>query len=446
MAPRTESTTSRGNNVDFPHPNDDHDDKDSCAVIIDSSNIHLNKKALFVLIASISVVIVAIYLKNYTNSMSYTAVVSEVEEEDGSMDLEEVKPKKFRRVKQLVGKVFSFRNKKEKKRSKKTSDLDEDGSLVLKTKSGTKRNYVSRVEKLSKQEMDVLLRTKANVKDIEEMAQLVPWGGPSSGNKKVVSWWSDELFAAYLIIMKFPPDLRTDYPFVPCGDETCSTDFGIRHTLEYRLKYKPWLVTPSLIEESRSGAIYVHGVSHSGASIIWYKPGLHKIKSNLSYNRLILYTLEKAITDSLKATDGKVGKYFAFLDCDKFKLSSLPGLNEAKKTIKMLQDHLPDRLETLYLINLSTPAQIFLKMITSILSKEVRQKIIPIPSKPEECRALMFSIMDEEAIPKDYMSSMNKDSVEASEKTKFDAEKYFGSPTGSNEEGEEYIQTMPYHA
>ena len=117
MAPRTESTTSQGNNVDFPHPNDDHDDKDSCAVIIDSSNIHLNKKALFVLIASISVVIVAIYLKNYTNSMSYTAVVSEVEEEDGSMDLEEVKPKKFRRVKQLVGKVFSFRNKKEKKRS-----------------------------------------------------------------------------------------------------------------------------------------------------------------------------------------------------------------------------------------------------------------------------------------------------------------------------------------
>ena len=103
-------------------------------------------------------------------------------------------------------------------------------------------------------------------------------------------------------------------------------------------------------------------------------------------------------------------------------------------------------LETLYLINLSTPAQIFLKMITSILSKEVRQKIIPIPSKPEERRALMFSIMDEEAIPKDYMSSMNKDSVETSEKTKFDAEKYFGSSTGSNEEGEEYIQTMPYHA
>lgn len=106
-------------------------------------------------------------------------------------------------------------------------------------------------------------------------------------------------------------------------------------------------------------------------SIVWFHPGIHKTEKPVVMTRLLMNTLESAVQFSLDSTNGKVGKYFVFLDCDGFRLGSLPPLSDVKKTFRFMQDHMPDRLEEIYLFNLSTAAQLFLNMVTSVLSKEV---------------------------------------------------------------------------
>lgn len=141
--------------------------------------------------------------------------------------------------------------------------------------------------------------------------------------------------------------------------------------------------------------------------------------------------------ESLLASDGKVGKYYAFLDCEGFKLGSLPGFNDVKKTFKIMQDHMPDRLEKIFLFNLSTPARIFMNMVTGLLSEEVRNKIISVPSDKKERLELLKSVMDVKHIPTKFGG---KDDFV------YSTSEYLGQPTATNEMGDEYITTMPYHA
>lgn len=73
------------------------------------------------------------------------------------------------------------------------------------------QNQISgRMDALTKNEHDVLLRTKELVKDLEVEAKALPWGGPGNYSGKACAWWGDELLASYLIIMKFPEVSRSE--------------------------------------------------------------------------------------------------------------------------------------------------------------------------------------------------------------------------------------------
>ena len=172
-------------------------------------------------------------------------------------------------------------------------------------------------------------------------------------------------------------------------------------------------------------------------SIVWYRPGLHQTKSAITYTRLIINTLERAVVNSLLGSEGKVGKYYTFLDCEGFKLSSIPGFNDVKKTVRIMQDHMPDRLEKIYIFNLSTPARMFMNMITSLLSEDVRKKIITVPNNYDERLELLRTVMDNKYIPTKFGGE--DDFV-------YNAHAYLGRADTSDENGEEYLKTMPYHA
>ena len=122
-------------------------------------------------------------------------------------------PKRWRKVKKVFG---NMRDKfKRLKRSNKGAVDDqscsEEGNMddeTLRRKAysmntSESTTILSRVEKLDDIQMNILAQTRKAAKDVEKSAKLVPWGGPGLSSP-YLSWWNDELFASYLIIMKFP--------------------------------------------------------------------------------------------------------------------------------------------------------------------------------------------------------------------------------------------------
>lgn len=243
---------------------------------------------------------------------------------------------------------------------------------------------------------------------------------------------------------------KTKFPFKLCK-KGCDTDFAIHHTLEWREKYKPWLMTPSALKENEKGWIYYRGFSpnpfvdddkEAGHGMIWYRPGLKKIGDAEAYSRTIINAFDTAIADSLIRSNNRVGKVNILLDCKGFGISYIPRLSDMVKLITMMQDHYPDKFGMLIIAHLQGAAGIVLKMAMPLLPEAVRYKIRILPNDEKKSRDLLKIMVVEEFIP-DWLGGVDN--------YRFDANSYY-DPDGSGrryfseEEGREYLVTMPYHA
>lgn len=354
--------------------------------------------------------------------------------------------------------------------SKRTDSSDDDWTF-----------YVSVPPKLnlSSQQKDILQKTGDNLlerlkKQLEEgeynqKLEDMYWGGKGTeGRFASFPWWfptegkmgtskdgessGERLLAAYLKIMKWPNNLITKFPLSPCIDG-CPTDFALAHTLEYREKYKPWAITPGAFADNEKGWIYVRGYSPTryhtsnekgGSSVIWYRPGIQKIPNGRyeEYFRTLIHAIDTCVADSLQRSNGQIGKCNVVLDAKGFGLSYIPPISATKKLMLMMQDHFPDRLGVLVIANMARAAQIFFKMVMPFLPIEVRRKIHLLPSEGEDRMDMLGALVVEEFIP---IWLGGKDAFI------FDSTEYYKSGKYksdfiSDEEGLEYIETMPYHA
>jgi hypothetical protein len=251
----------------------------------------------------------------------------------------------------------------------------------------------------------------------------------------------------------FLQNLITTFPFSNLCTDGCSTDFALAHTLEFRAKYKPWAMTPSGMKENTKGMVYVRGYSptryHSdskqgGSSVLWYRPGVQKmtVATYEAYARVLIHGIDTCIADALSRSNGKIGKCNILLDAAGFGLSSIPPMASTKRLLKMMQDHFPNRLGVFVIANMAKPAQIFLKMVMPFLPMEVRRKIHILPSNINERAGLLTLLVEEKFIPT-WLGGRDP--------YQFDAIDYY--KTGdyksefiTDEEGIEYVKTMPYHA
>jgi len=284
----------------------------------------------------------------------------------------------------------------------------------------------------------------------------VRYGGSS---KNSFSWWypagqsgGSGLLAAYLKIMKWPEDLTTTFPFnAEHCKGGCPLDFALMHTLEFREKFKPWLITPSVYRENKTGWMIARGYSpsqyhsdsyKSGFSIVWYTPGSHPNPSNIkdheAYIRVIVNALETGVADALNRSGGKIGKCNVILDCTNFGISMIPPMHVTKKVLKMLQDHFPDRLGVLVVLNMATAGQMFFKLLMPFIPEVVRKKIHILPNDEEVRFEMLKQVVEEQYIPNRWGGE--DDFI-------FDSKKYYESEAIMSEtEGKQYIKTMPYHA
>mmetsp|Transcript_11474 Transcript_11474/g.10991 ORF Transcript_11474/g.10991 Transcript_11474/m.10991 type:complete len:245 (-) Transcript_11474:143-877(-) len=244
--------------------------------------------------------------------------------------------------------------------------------------------------------------------------------------------------------------MHTKFPFKLCK-AGCDADFAIAHTLEWREKYKPWLMTPSALIENEKGWIYHRGYAknpyvkdnrEAGSTMVWFRPGLQKINDSEAYTRTLINTFDKAIADAFTRSNERIGKINVVLDCTGFGFSFIPRLSDAVRTLTMLQDHFPGKLGMLIVANVQGGGGMVLKMIMPLLPASVRYKIRILPTDQEECLELLKVMIDEKYIP---------DWLGGSDSFKFDKRSYYNQDDSrgrywSEEEGREYLVTMPYHA
>jgi hypothetical protein len=313
-------------------------------------------------------------------------------------------------------------------------------------------------------------RVQSDIPNFRHRAAQAAWGGP--GGPKWYYPIGDQhyrqdhhvldtldggwLLFAYLRIMNWPRDLHVHFPFQLCA-KGCDAQVAIGHTLEFREKFQPWHITPAAIYENRQGFIYHRGYSPTSSSsynksnnkttrknqegkhaVVWFRPGIHKREDSLAYLRAMIYTFDHAIADSLRTSGNTVGKFNAMIDTHGFSFSMIPRLWEVKQGIKVLQDHLPDRLGMVFLMNLSHPAELALNVVKPFLTKEVRDKICIVPHDLEKKRALLRTVIEPNYIPT---------WLGGSDDYQFDPDTYYPQPLRiSNQQGLEYLRTMPYHA
>lgn len=357
-------------------------------------------------------------------------------------------PSTTRTRKSEASKISFFKRMLHRKQKKRKLTKSQDMSPF-------KNAFTTKELKLSKGQFklvkDLGVRANENIPNFHKRSQTVSWGGPGGSH-----WWKvghgsgldgldgARLCASYLRIMNYPDDFVTQFPFKMCAKEGCQAEVALAHTLEWREKYKPWFVTPAAIKENADGYVYYRGHSPSadgdgsGHSIVWFRIGGHKVVDSEAYFRVILNTLDGAVSDNLRRSQNKYGKYNVVLDGADFRLSMMPSMNDLKRGILMMQDHFPDRLGMLFIANMSRVGEILLKMIMPLISKEVREKIKLVPQDKDLKLEMLRAVIEEEFIP-DYFGGT--DTFFPDQSTYYSSKLRF-----SEEEGRQYMETMAYHS
>ena len=341
----------------------------------------------------------------------------------------------------------------------KGEDKPRDTELVERYKSA----FTSEAMKVSSKEQSLIeglhTRVEEYIPDFKDRVSKVRWGQGGSGTvgydwfalpstksnppTDLNSLTGGRLYYSYLRIMKWPTDLKATFPFKLCG-KGCNSEEAVRHTLEFREKYKPWLITATVKKENSKGSIFVHGFSHpneegEGAhSLVWVRPGQRTKVDDMANTRAYINTIEMAVTKSMKNSNGRIGKFNAIIDGSNFSWGLFPARHQLFAFVLMLQDHFPDRLGMLFLTNLGRIGELVVKLVLPLLSEEVRAKIHVLPHDPLKRRAALEAVMPAKYIP---------DWLGGSDSFVFDVNEYYkDSVVITDEEAKKYVTTMPYHA
>ena len=327
--------------------------------------------------------------------------------------------------------------------------------------------YIELTPKKSRLITSFSKQLRALIPDFEERVRLVPWGGRRNGP----SWYPSRISSSttngkkttelealdggilaygYLRVMDWPEKLVSHFPKKLCPSG-CAAEESFRHTLEWREKYKPWIINPAMKDENANGAVYHHGFSpplnddpkNEGArhAIVWARPGYRNKLSDTMYVRLFMNAVDRSVAASMEKSNGRVGKFNFVLDATKFQMSALPSIHYIKMFVTMLGEHYPDRLGMILMMNMSYVAELGTKLFLPLLSKEVRDKLKVVPHDPIKRQQLLETVLGAENVP---VSLGGTDTYE------FQVDEYYSELekelSATDEQALEYLTTMPYHA
>ena len=144
---------------------------------------------------------------------------------------------------------------------------------------------------------------------------------------------------------------------------------------------------------------------------------------------------DRAVAASLQRSNGRVGKFNAVVDGKDLTWSMMPSIGTVKSIIAILQDHFADRLGVV-VVNVGGPiCEILLKIFVSLITEEVRNKIVMLPHDQNEQMAVLETILGKENIPI-WLGGVDNYVFQVDEH-------YANNKVSIDDEALDYLATMP---
>uniref|UniRef100_A0A6V2HBP8 CRAL-TRIO domain-containing protein n=1 Tax=Ditylum brightwellii TaxID=49249 RepID=A0A6V2HBP8_9STRA len=141
-------------------------------------------------------------------------------------------------------------------------------------------------------------------------------------------------------------------------------------------------LAPNLLE----GKLFVRGYSKDDRALYISRAHLFEARGYdtewfLKYN---IYTLERAIACTERATDGEIEKVIAIFDLGQYSNKVRTPLTLSKDITFCLRDHYPERLEKVFMIDAPFLFRAFYNLVYPFIDNDTKQKIVFVTGDKEK--------------------------------------------------------------
>jgi hypothetical protein len=137
-----------------------------------------------------------------------------------------------------------------------------------------------------------------------------------------------------------------------------------------------------------------------GNAIVWIRPAVSVHVDDISTIRTAINVLDRAVAASLQRSGGLVGKFNAVFDMKGLAWKSIPSMDCIKTALTIMNEHFVDRLGSVLILNMSHVGEFILQLIRPLLSPEVRNKIVIVPTRDTKERdKILSSVLGSHNIP-----------------------------------------------
>mmetsp|Transcript_21112 Transcript_21112/g.20452 ORF Transcript_21112/g.20452 Transcript_21112/m.20452 type:complete len:382 (+) Transcript_21112:106-1251(+) len=199
-----------------------------------------------------------------------------------------------------------------------------------------------------------------------------------------------------------------------------SFEEAIADTVEWREQFGIASIdTLRITHLVKNGLGYTGGFDKLGRAIVYVKIGRNvKLESNDLYQKLLMYTVERA--DRMSVEQG-CGEFVTVIDLEGFKWSTSIPIQMIKDAVTLLKKHYPYRLGSVFIINGSSTFTLLWNMIRPIMPRKVLGKTFVINKK--DIAKVMCDKLGKENIEEAYGGIIKEDH---SDTAKYFAQGYWG--------------------
>lgn len=163
-------------------------------------------------------------------------------------------------------------------------------------------------------------------------------------------------------------------------------DFGLK-------EMQDWTVIST---ENSTGKMYVRGKDKEGRPLIIMRPKYENTNDHDGNMKHLVYNLERAVACMVDtAADDKVT---LLIDYDGYSLRNAPPLKTSMETLRVLQDHYPERLNKIFMIR---PPWIFyaaFSLVSPFIDPVTAAKIVMLQASAEDARDRLLQDIEAEVL------------------------------------------------
>lgn len=136
-----------------------------------------------------------------------------------------------------------------------------------------------------------------------------------------------------------------------------------------------------LARENKTGKMYIRGYDKNGRAMVIMRPAMENTKGETEQMKHLVWNLEKAIACTRrksKELGAKVPleKVNLIIDYEGFTLSHAPPLSTSRYTLEILQNHYPERMNHIFVLNPPFVFKAFWSLVRNFVDPVTKEKLV----------------------------------------------------------------------